>query len=931
MGRWYEGVVESPDGKALLMVPKGALSKDYMVLCMKSIETPPSCAPYHQVGDIYEITPPGARFNEKVTLEIAYDEGHVAVDEDKVNMYFYNPFDKGWVKFKDTTLNTTDNKVSASFLSFAQYYSVVALLETVDPPSTPVIEAMASPTEVRLAEVKGATDNNTVVEVRIGGSPVGEVESVNGTFAMQYTPLNIGDNVITVVASNPYNQTSDESDSVSVTVQEKSPTDITQLAFMTSDYQSTFAGPVDVGDKVYMQLTGTDSDATAANLVSVTLKSFSTDPDGIFIQLKETGENTGVFRGEGTVAGESSYSAGSIAVETDGETILLASPYTALTDSLTYDDTSGPLAPTVTVGASGKTFSMMDFENGSSGTCEPTDGSVGAKVTVYKGTVENPASTGERCLKIEAVSSGSTMATRIIQQDFKPVDYSHIAFDYRIPPGLTVNFYMNWGSYYQWFYSMMTDWGLSIPSSKSSIVNLYRKYEGEREIIADGQWHTVVYSTTDIFGNTYTPIHEVKLADYSFWGNTHLGGGDNGPGAAYYIDNIRIFKPASTNNHTFQWTAPESGIAGYSYTLDQQAGTIPDTTSEGTDTSKSYTGIPDGLNYFHIRALDANGNWGSTAHFPLLIDSVAPVISDIVETPLDVSCKITFATNERARGYLHYGATSSYGQYIVVPMNMSHDVRIEGLEAGNTYHYKLTMTDEAGNTTVTSDSTFDTLTDIYELSFRNGDGGEYSDSCSTALGEKYPDYCYSYINDTRLDEIMPDDRSRMLLWFPDFTGNNDGQVPPDADIQSAHLWVTVWSQEQPAKLNIYGLLKECVPGFGNSGGWIDSPGEYGTTWAKSKDYYGGEGTDVEWDSPGAGTAGADYDSTATASVDLENGTYTLKIDVTSLVSDWVSGARPNYGFLLKVENKDLANDIFGTNYGNSSCRPKLVVVYEEQP
>jgi hypothetical protein len=82
------------------------------------------------------------------------------------------------------------------------------------------------------------------------------------------------------------------------------------------------------------------------------------------------------------------------------------------------------------------------------------------------------------------------------------------------------------------------------------------------------------------------------------------------------------------NDPSVTWTAPSdlSGIGGYSYILDQSSTTTPDTISEGLATNKSYQDLPDGVYYFHIRAYDAAGNWGTAAHRRVAIDTPAPVV-----------------------------------------------------------------------------------------------------------------------------------------------------------------------------------------------------------------------------------------------------------------------------------------------------------------
>ncbi|HVF06312.1 MAG TPA: polymorphic toxin-type HINT domain-containing protein [Frankiaceae bacterium] len=82
----------------------------------------------------------------------------------------------------------------------------------------------------------------------------------------------------------------------------------------------------------------------------------------------------------------------------------------------------------------------------------------------------------------------------------------------------------------------------------------------------------------------------------------------------------------SNNAPAFSFSASDtSGIGGYSYVFDQSATTTPDTVSEGTATSKSYTGAPDGPSYFHVRARNNAGVWGVASHFRVQVDKGLPV------------------------------------------------------------------------------------------------------------------------------------------------------------------------------------------------------------------------------------------------------------------------------------------------------------------
>lgn len=77
---------------------------------------------------------------------------------------------------------------------------------------------------------------------------------------------------------------------------------------------------------------------------------------------------------------------------------------------------------------------------------------------------------------------------------------------------------------------------------------------------------------------------------------------------------------------TCAWTTPPdtSGITGYSIVWDDAAATVPDSVVDTTAVTASVAAGADGTHYFHVRARDAAGNWGSTGHFTYRVDRNAP-------------------------------------------------------------------------------------------------------------------------------------------------------------------------------------------------------------------------------------------------------------------------------------------------------------------
>ncbi len=78
----------------------------------------------------------------------------------------------------------------------------------------------------------------------------------------------------------------------------------------------------------------------------------------------------------------------------------------------------------------------------------------------------------------------------------------------------------------------------------------------------------------------------------------------------------------SNNNPKFTWSNPD-GVSGFSYVLNKDSDTIPDNFSEGTATEKTYTGIADGVWYFHLKAL-GNSQITDALHYKVNIDVTPP-------------------------------------------------------------------------------------------------------------------------------------------------------------------------------------------------------------------------------------------------------------------------------------------------------------------
>jgi putative cell wall-binding protein len=152
----------------------------------------------------------------------------------------------------------------------------------------------------------------------------------------------------------------------------------------------------------------------------------------------------------------------------------------------------------------------------------------------------------------------------------------------------------------------------------------------------------------EVMGSASWGTTRRDLSSYDLAGAHHIWGSvsDTTPPSAPTVSSATHPSQSiwyTNPNPSFTFAASDlGGIAGYSYVLDTFATTVPDTTSEGSSTSKSYSGIADGEWYFHVRAVDMAGNWGAAAHYRVRVDTVVEV------TVLEVQGASRFDTAVRA-------------------------------------------------------------------------------------------------------------------------------------------------------------------------------------------------------------------------------------------------------------------------------------------
>ena len=96
----------------------------------------------------------------------------------------------------------------------------------------------------------------------------------------------------------------------------------------------------------------------------------------------------------------------------------------------------------------------------------------------------------------------------------------------------------------------------------------------------------------------------------------------------------------------------------------------------------------------------------------VVTDFIPPIISDVSASPVGTSwATITWVTDKPSTTQVEYGTTTGYGSKttLVTSLTTGHSVTIRGLLSSTTYHYRVYSTDIGGDTAISDDYTFRTL------------------------------------------------------------------------------------------------------------------------------------------------------------------------------------------------------------------------------
>ena len=229
-------------------------------------------------------------------------------------------------------------------------------------------------------------------------------------------------------------------------------------------------------------------------------------------------------------------------------------------------------------------------------------------------------------------------------------------------------------------------------------------------------------------------------ASTNFTIRTQIGTDTNPPTTPVIIDTV----PVATTQINVSWTASVDDVIVLGYRVFRDALQIATTTL----LTYSDTGLTPSTTYsYTVDAFDSFGNISSsslpvaTTTLPLVVPPVAtiststtqaggtatkvgPRLTQLVVYAQERSAQFTWETTQPTQYTLEWGRTTSYeiGSVSGTIFSKNHTTRIDMLEPGTLYYYKLTAADNRGTIRVISTDSFTTLNKIFTDSIPNVSG-----------------------------------------------------------------------------------------------------------------------------------------------------------------------------------------------------------------
>lgn len=176
------------------------------------------------------------------------------------------------------------------------------------------------------------------------------------------------------------------------------------------------------------------------------------------------------------------------------------------------------------------------FEN-DTGTVKERDRYVGAKLSRDNAATPD----GSYALKLANENYGGNFSSTLLEGPFDVRKYGTLSFDYRVGPGVKVDFLLEVGG--RWYSLHFTGDPQNYRDRDVNIASL-GAIDG---IMADDKWHSASVDLRYLLGQQtrQTRVDEIVMADWRVTAYRKLDFGNNTRGATYYLDNLRITGPGT--------------------------------------------------------------------------------------------------------------------------------------------------------------------------------------------------------------------------------------------------------------------------------------------------------------------------------------------------------------------------------------------------
>jgi hypothetical protein len=170
----------------------------------------------------------------------------------------------------------------------------------------------------------------------------------------------------------------------------------------------------------------------------------------------------------------------------------------------------------------------------------------------------------------------------------------------------------------------------------------------------------------------------------------------------------------SPTSETITWTTDQASTSVVNFGGTTSYGSQMSSSTMLTSHSVTLTGLTQGTNYdFDVVSVNAASQSTTSANSSFLTLTPAPAISAITVSSITTTgATITWTTDLASSSQVFYGTNTAYGSQSTLNSTLvtAHSVLLTGLTAGTTYDFEVASTNSPGGTSLSTNSTFVTLT-----------------------------------------------------------------------------------------------------------------------------------------------------------------------------------------------------------------------------